>query len=278
LLGGVPVHIIVVNVSLINNVKVFRELYMADYLDGVYVPHDRRVYVLDEIDCSGWRDLIRCRKKTAAVQKESNNDREAKKENGDDDRNKRSNKASRTKRKGSGGKNYFIDDDSDDGCGGTPKTLSSSDFPLMQGQILEVWDGVVKRPAGQVTFINTNFYEEIDDAILRPGRIDHVLQFDMLPKRDIADMYRQWFNGDIMPECVYTNMRDRAFTQADIGCIFSNQLDVVHRLLCEKKGATEPVAAAAPPSIRTAETGSRSHALKDDDILTYVSDDDGNTV
>lgn len=274
LLGNVPVHIIVVNVSLITNVKVFRELYMADYLNGVYVPHDRRVYVLDEIDCSDWRDIIRSRSRNKGGDISGSSRDDTDSENNGEKPKPKSKPKSKSKSMTRANKRDDHDDsDDDESSGGSPKSLSSSDFPLKQGQILEVWDGVIKRPAGQVTFINTNYFEDIDEAILRPGRIDYVLLFDRLPKRDIADMYRQWFDGDKMPECVYANMRNNAFTQADIGCIFSNPRDVVHRLLCENEQKQhkkeDNTAGAVPPSKRTAELGARSHALEADDILRY---------
>jgi SpoVK/Ycf46/Vps4 family AAA+-type ATPase len=58
LLGSEPVHLFVINVSLVNDVKVLREVLLAVYVNDIYVPHDWRVYVLEEIDCNGWKHIV----------------------------------------------------------------------------------------------------------------------------------------------------------------------------------------------------------------------------
>lgn len=303
---GTPVHIIIVNVSLITNVKVLRELFISDYLNGVYVHHDRRVYVLEEIDCSNWRELIKSRELQKKGETEEVNGDECDKKapvefeeaesyvsrsssrsrfpprraavihgNGRKGGGKRKEGGGKGKKRGTGRigtssrhhdrlyNDHGDDGDLEDGMIRDMKSdeLSSSDFPLTLAQILETLDGMIKRD-GHVIFMTTNYLRDIDAALLRPGRFDAVLEFGHLSKNDIGEMYRQWFDGDNIPECVYDKMKDRVFTQADIGCIFSNQRDIVHRLLC---GGSLP----RLPSLTTAFSGVRSKPV----IVQEAADD-----
>ena len=63
---------------------------------------------------------------------------------------------------------------------------------------------------------------------MRPGRIDHVIEFTKMSKRCIRQMYNQWFDEDI-PSHIYEKMYDNVFTQAELGKIFKT-LDKRRRL------------------------------------------------
>lgn len=254
--GNPPVHIIVVNVSLVTNVNILRSVLMDDYLNGTYIPHDRRVYVLEEIDCSAWKEVIRSR---------------VDKENGSASPPQPSQHRYDEKRDSGGGKNRKDDDDSEDtkedrNAGKRKHTVCSSDFPLTLGQILETLDGMIKRN-GHVIFLTTNHVQEIDDALLRPGRIDYVLDLGRLSKSDVRDMYVQWFDGDTMPVSVFRDMSDATFTQADVGCIFTHHREAVHRMLTttevsEEGKKTEKKRPTGPPSFCTSLVGVRSHPVE----------------
>ena len=256
--GNPPVHIIVVNVSLVANVKILRSVLMNNYLNGTYIPHDRRVYVLEEVDCSAWKDIVRSRIQNHGEPSQHDQQNEAtgtllsRRKNSNNNNNKKRGK-------------HESHDDTDDEDESRSRTISSSDFPLTLGQILETLDGMIKRN-GHVIFMTTNHIQEIDDALLRPGRIDYVLELGRLSKSDIREMYSQWFDGDEIPESVYRDMSDATFTQADVGCIFTHNREIVHRLLTktavsDEGKKTEKKYSVGPPSLCTAFVGLRSHSV-----------------
>ncbi len=58
--------------------------------------------------------------------------------------------------------------------------------------ILNVLDGIVRKN-NLVTFITTNYIDKLDDALIRPGRIDYKLKFDYSTKYQIKNMYKFFF-------------------------------------------------------------------------------------
>lgn len=88
----------------------------------------------------------------------------------------------------------------------------------MLSDILEVLDGIIDMP-GRVIILTTNHHEKLDPALMRPGRIDHVIEFKNMTRQNIRDMHTLWFESDI-PEDVYASMKDYVFSQAEIGKLF----------------------------------------------------------
>lgn len=272
-LGGVPVHMFIINVSLITNVRILRSILTNDYVNNVYVPHDRRVYVLEEVDCSAWKDIISSRRKCVSTSLFDKYEDETKSSHGENGTGKKKKKKKTyTKRTG-------LDEDEDDDEDNSDRMkkgtiLSSSDFPLTLGQILETLDGMIKRD-GHVIFMTTNYISEIDEALLRPGRFDFIFELGPLPKSCIAEMYSQWFDGDKMPRSVYMNTLSSVFTQADVGYIFTHDRETIHRMLSSnhKDGSTrQNIRKIEPPSLCTSYVGLRSHPLHHSDVLTEVTE------
>ena len=83
---------------------------------------------------------------------------------------------------------------------------------------LEFIDGLVDR-YGLIVVATTNHIENVDPAIMRPGRLGNVIELRRLTKENVAKYYVQWFEKDI-PEDVLCNMNDRVYTQAEIGELF----------------------------------------------------------
>jgi hypothetical protein len=62
------------------------------------------------------------------------------------------------------------------------------------GALLEIMDGIVEMP-GRMMVMTTNYIERLDSALLRPGRIDMVVEFGKLSARHVADTFALWFPG-----------------------------------------------------------------------------------
>ena len=100
------------------------------------------------------------------------------------------------------------------------------------GDLLELFDGLVETP-GRVVIMTTNHPELLDPALLRPGRLDMVIEFKKLTKENVSNYYKTWFGVDI-PQEVYVNMKDRSFSQADIGNMFTGgDFEKIHKVLME---------------------------------------------
>lgn len=92
---------------------------------------------------------------------------------------------------------------------------------LTLGDFLEFLDGIVEYP-GRMIIMTSNNPEILDEALLRPGRIDLNLELTALERVDVNNFYKLWFDEDI-PVDVYENMHDYTFTQADLGLLFSSK-------------------------------------------------------
>ena len=90
---------------------------------------------------------------------------------------------------------------------------------LTLGSFLEAMDGMIES-SGRICIFTTNYPDRIDKALMRPGRIDLVIEMKKMRKVDVSDMYKLWFNETI-PKQVYDKMTDYQFSQAEIGQLFS---------------------------------------------------------
>jgi len=161
-------------------------------------PRHNTIFVFEEIDCGSWKDIIM--------------DRQLKKQyasNAHQNTHENSNAELMKMIVDTIGKN----EDSKQEIS-TDKKKSK----LTLSDILEVLDGILDMD-GRVIIFTTNHKDILDPALLRPGRIDHVIEFTKMSKRCIQEMYRQWFEEDI-PQDVYDDMCDGVFSQAEVGKIF----------------------------------------------------------
>ena len=81
--------------------------------------------------------------------------------------------------------------------------------------MLEVLDGIIECE-DRICVFTTNYVEKIDKALLRPGRIDLVIDFKKLRKEDLQNLFQVWFNEKI-PEKDLSYIKDYSITQAEFG-------------------------------------------------------------
>lgn len=159
---------------------------------------EKTIFVFEEIDCGAWKDIVIDRSLiTASTSHESGANMEMMK--------------------------LFMENMSGAAAGATADKKESPPIPkkaLTLSDILEILDGIVDMD-GRVIIFTTNHKEILDPAILRPGRIDHILEFTKMSKRCIREMYKQWFDEDI-PDKIYEEMCDNVFSQAEVGNIFKS--------------------------------------------------------
>jgi ATP-dependent 26S proteasome regulatory subunit len=70
------------------------------------------------------------------------------------------------------------------------------DPPITLDDILNLWDGIHETP-GRIMVITSNHYNELDPALIRPGRIDITLEMKNATHEVINQMYEKYYNKHI---------------------------------------------------------------------------------
>jgi chaperone BCS1 len=63
--------------------------------------------------------------------------------------------------------------------------------------LLNALDGITS-DENLICVITTNYKQNLDSALLRPGRIDYIMKFDYSTKEQIQDMYKDYTSTDDM--------------------------------------------------------------------------------
>jgi len=91
---------------------------------------------------------------------------------------------------------------------------------LTLDDILNLWDGIRETP-GRILIISSNHYNDLDPALIRPGRIDVTLELTYSSRKTIREMYNNFFNEDI-DESELNKINDNFYTPAEIINIYMN--------------------------------------------------------
>jgi chaperone BCS1 len=92
--------------------------------------------------------------------------------------------------------------------------------PITLDDILNLWDGIRETP-GRILIISSNHYNDLDPALIRPGRIDVTLELTYSSRKTIKEMYNNFFNEDI-DESELNKINDNFYTPAEIINIYMN--------------------------------------------------------
>jgi chaperone BCS1 len=93
--------------------------------------------------------------------------------------------------------------------------------PITLDDILNLWDGIRETP-GRIMIISYNHYEDLDPALIRPGRIDVTLELSYASRKIIQEMYRHLFNETIEIESL-ENINENFYSPAEIINIYMNE-------------------------------------------------------
>jgi ATP-dependent 26S proteasome regulatory subunit len=205
-------HVIVISLKLIKTKKqldsiFFEERYNSDNKKGS-IGFDNKVIVFEDIDCIGDIVLDREKKKNKIVT-------------------------------GFGKKNDFEElplnskisvGDLLETIVATENTLEKKcelpkilleDEPLTLDDILNLWDGIRETP-GRIMIITSNHYQDLDPALIRPGRIDVTLELSYASREIIKEMYKHLFEEKIDSEKLQL-VYDDFYSPAEIINIYMNE-------------------------------------------------------
>ena len=101
-----------------------------------------------------------------------------------------------------------------------PKILLE-DEPLTLDDILNLWDGIRETP-GRIMIITSNHYQDLDPALIRPGRIDVTLKLSYASREIIKEMYTHLFEEKIYSEKL-EQINEEFYSPAEIINIYMNE-------------------------------------------------------
>ena len=191
-----------------NNLFFNDRIILNDSNDSYIIPQDKRLYSIEEIDCMS--DLVLDRKlKIEEVPTE-----ETKKAEDDDPfellakgvkenvvKNEIQNKAQKIAEK--------------------LNNMRTNSEKLTLGFLLNLLDGVLEVP-GRILIMTTNYPEKLDKALIRPGRIDLILDFKKTTRATIMEMYKHFYD---LPESSiieqdFSEIDDYQYSPAEINQVF----------------------------------------------------------
>jgi hypothetical protein len=175
--------LISINMKDITNISSLYRLFSTEYMSGMKIKCKKRIYVFEEIDCY---DCFLSREL----------EKEKREENKTDLVDVLSTVMTKSERR-------------------DKKMEDELKEKITLGQILEVLDGIIEND-DRICIFTTNHIERIDKALLRPGRIDLVVEFKNLRKYDINNLYRLWY-GEPISNKDLENIKDYVISQAEFG-------------------------------------------------------------
>jgi hypothetical protein len=100
-------------------------------------------------------------------------------------------------------------------------SMRSNSEKLTLGFLLNLLDGVLEVP-GRILIMTTNYPEKLDKALIRPGRIDLILDFKKTTRATIIEMYRHFYdlNETSFDETEFENIQDYQYSPAEINQVF----------------------------------------------------------
>jgi hypothetical protein len=92
---------------------------------------------------------------------------------------------------------------------------------LTTGFLLNLLDGVLEVPE-RILIMTTNYPEKLDKALIRPGRIDLILDFKKTTRATIMEMYKHFYDllDDQINERDFEDIDDYQYSPAEINQIF----------------------------------------------------------
>lgn len=195
-------HIIEIPLSKIKTCSELKKIFFNDTINGHYVPSNRKIIVLEDIDCMG--SVVQKRSEpevttegaTQVVGDMMHSELQEKiKENA-----KEKEQLSRKMEIYDKLMRYQFDGDEKD--------------KLTLSYILNLIDGVLEQP-GRIMIITSNHPEKLDDALLRPGRIDMKVNFGRASNTVCSQILELFFDQKLESEII-AKLPDQRWTPAEV--------------------------------------------------------------
>src|SRR3990172_2106395 len=109
-------------------------------------------------------------------------------------------------------------------CTQPPPEELDSEEKVDLSYILNILDGTLETP-GRILIITSNYPEKLDQALIRPGRIDMIIHFKKADRAYIHEMYKCFYETD-PDQTLIEAIEDYKWTPAEVNQIlFKNYMD-----------------------------------------------------
>ena len=170
-------HIIEINLSRVKTCRELKEIFFTELINNTYVPTNRKMIILEDIDCMD--DIV----KERSLQK---------------DKSESTNHTPQTIVVTSSEKKIKSDDDDD---------------KLTMSFILNLIDGIMEQE-GRIIGMTSNHPEVLDKALVRPGRIDIKIHFQKCNHQILVELLRFFYETDDIPSV--SDFKEYQFSPAEV--------------------------------------------------------------
>ena len=192
----------VINLSHITNIQKLYETFHMPSIGGEYVPHDKRIYYIPEVDTQSMTALKERQKGKEKLANFVESFGEADGQEGTQGT------------QGTQG-NHGTQGTKDTDKGKlNPFKIAQPNTPTL-GEILNVMDGVPER-YGHIMIFDTNFLTTLDPAFLRPGRIDRLISWKLMSAKSVAEFLANFYSASIPTGTI---LPDRRFSAAELNSV-----------------------------------------------------------
>lgn len=112
----------------------------------------------------------------------------------------------------------------------TPYLPTIQHEPITLDDFLNLWDGVRETP-GRIIIITSNHYDQLDAALVRPGRIDITYEFHLVSHEILQEMHVSFF-GKKIPENILQQINCGFYSPAEVMNIYMSYHSNEHEYLC----------------------------------------------
>lgn len=210
-------HIVEIPLSKIKTCSELKKIFFNDTINEYHVPADKKIIVLEDIDCMG--DIVNKR----SFQKNNNKcndckDNEICKKCKLDTEKLADKNASHIYEK------IFKST--------MPIPNENNNDKLTLSYLLNLIDGVLEQP-GRILIITSNYPEKLDEALIRPGRIDLKIEFKYCNHNICKQIIEFFFQEPIQPNIIFP---DYKWSPADVfqKCFNFNDINKVCTSLVEE--------------------------------------------
>lgn len=92
----------------------------------------------------------------------------------------------------------------------------SQDINVSFSCLINILDGTLSKGSGNINIITTNYPDRLDSALLRPGRIDKIINFDYPKKDEIKEAFNSLIGSDENFEKFYGYIKNMQISMATI--------------------------------------------------------------
>jgi SpoVK/Ycf46/Vps4 family AAA+-type ATPase len=197
---------------ILNNIK--SDLELIELLKNI--EYNKTIIVIEDIDCM--LDSVKSRELIDKNKNDENN-----KNNENDTNNTSNTNNTNKKQKGQKNKRNQKKSDNDDDRDDDRDDDKAEQSKITLSGILNGIDGIFNQD-GRILIMTTNKPEILDEALLRPGRIDKCYLFDHCVKAQIKDLYEMFYQKPC-PENQLEKIKDHKYSPAHMTAVFMRYRD-----------------------------------------------------